>query len=337
VSAPDGPIVVGVDGGNTKTLALVATGRGEVLGTGRAGCADIYNAASPDIALGEVARAVTAALDEAGVDAAAVDSAAFSLAGADWPEDMALLHRELPARNGLRGKVDVVNDAMGALRSGSPDWTGIAIVCGTWGAIGARHPDGTIFHLGFWPDGAGARQLGRDALRAVYRTELGLDPATQLTDRALARFGAPSVLELLHDFTRRGGRAEAEEGLLAVDVLDAADAGDAVALGLVEGQARVVSAQARVSAGRVGLELDGTTVVLTGGLLNHGSPLLGDLTMALLPGAVRALPVHPPVVGAALLAFDRVGVTADAATVRAGLPDHLWERSDAWAASSSRR
>jgi hypothetical protein len=54
-----------------------------------------------------------------------------------------------------------------------------------------------------------------------------------------------------------------------------------------------------------------------------------------LPGAVLALPVQPPIVGAALLAFDRLGVAADAATLRAGLPASLSERSAAWAASHS--
>ena len=57
----------------------------------------------------------------------------------------------------------MVNDALGALRAGSPDWTGIAVVSGTYNAIGARHPDGRVFHLGFWPDGAGGRELGREA------------------------------------------------------------------------------------------------------------------------------------------------------------------------------
>lgn len=31
-------LVLGVDGGNTKTLALIARDDGEIIGTGRAGC-----------------------------------------------------------------------------------------------------------------------------------------------------------------------------------------------------------------------------------------------------------------------------------------------------------
>jgi N-acetylglucosamine kinase-like BadF-type ATPase len=77
--------VLAVDGGNTKTIAVVAGADGRVLGTGRAGCADIYNAPTPDRALDAIAAAVGAALAEAGMRADELAAAAFGLAGADWP------------------------------------------------------------------------------------------------------------------------------------------------------------------------------------------------------------------------------------------------------------
>jgi N-acetylglucosamine kinase-like BadF-type ATPase len=39
--------VLAVDGGNAKTVALVARKDGTILGTGRAGYADIYGVESP--------------------------------------------------------------------------------------------------------------------------------------------------------------------------------------------------------------------------------------------------------------------------------------------------
>ncbi len=38
------PYVLAVDGGNTKTIAMVATAEGAVLGAAYGGCGDIYNA-----------------------------------------------------------------------------------------------------------------------------------------------------------------------------------------------------------------------------------------------------------------------------------------------------
>ena len=83
--------VLGVDGGNTKTLALVARADGVIVGTGRAGCGDIYGAGSPAAAIAEIERAVDLALKEAGIQTAQLRASAFSLAGADWPEDFQLL------------------------------------------------------------------------------------------------------------------------------------------------------------------------------------------------------------------------------------------------------
>ena len=54
--------ILGVDGGNTKTIALVARMDGTVVGAGRGGCGDIYGAAGPAGAIAEIERAVLAAL-----------------------------------------------------------------------------------------------------------------------------------------------------------------------------------------------------------------------------------------------------------------------------------
>ena len=319
-----------VDGGNTKTLAIVAGADGRPLGTGRGGCSDIYNAATPDVALDAIGAAVRAALAEAGVDAAEVASAVFSLAGADWPEDFALLERALPERLGLRAPPLVVNDSLGALRGGSPDWTGVAVVSGTYNAIGARHPDGRVFHLGFWPDGAGGRTLGGEALDAVTRADLGIGPATVLTERALALYGAADPIELLHAFTRRGGLGEPGQDRMAPVLLDAADEGDAVATAIVADKGRVLGLQARACAARLGMPLEGTRIVLAGGVFAHPSRLLAEATMAELPGAVPVRHGPPPIAGALLLALDRLGVAAGALD----LPP-ADERSARWAGSAS--
>ena len=52
------PHVLDVDAGNTKTVALVALLDGTIVGSGRAGCGDIYGAVSEAAALTEVTSAV---------------------------------------------------------------------------------------------------------------------------------------------------------------------------------------------------------------------------------------------------------------------------------------
>jgi N-acetylglucosamine kinase-like BadF-type ATPase len=308
-----GTLLLGVDGGNTKTVALVILGDGTVVGAGQAGCADIHNAPSPDDGLDEIAAACTRAFEAAGATAADLAAAAFSLAGADWPEDFELIRRGLQARLELGADAVMVNDAIGAIRSGTDDGVGVAAVCGTGGAIGARNRRGEIFHLGFWPDGTGAHTLGSEGLAAVLRAAIEVGPATSLTDRALARWDADDPIGLLHSFTRIDGLrpARADPSLFARDVLDAATSGDPVASRIVETTGGHLGDYARVCAARTGQLGAPFPLVLTGGVFRHPSPLLRRSILDRVPDAVAVYPRLEPVGGAVLLAADRVGARPD--------------------------
>src|SRR5579859_948722 len=184
--------VLAVDGGNTKTIAFVASLDGRILGTGRGGCGDIYNTPAgtewPDSASAAVANieyTVTNALDAAGIQPSDLVSSVFNMAGADWPEDIAYLQAAMEER-GYGCTISVQNDAMGVLHAGSSDDIGVSVICGTGAATGARAPDGRIWHSSFWQDQAqGSTHLAQYALDAVYRSALGIEPPTSLTARFL--------------------------------------------------------------------------------------------------------------------------------------------------------
>jgi N-acetylglucosamine kinase-like BadF-type ATPase len=313
-------LLLGVDGGNTKTVVLVTLDDGTVVGAGQqSGCADIHNAPSPDEGLDKIAAACSRALDAAGASAGDLAAAAFSLAGADWPEDFEIIRRGLEARLGGVPEPLIVNDAIGALRSGAEDWVGVSAVSGTGGAIGARNRGGEIYHLGFWPDGTGAHTLGSEGLAAVWRAAIDVGPATTLTDRALAFWDADDSIGLLHDLTRLDGRGELrrDRSLFAPAVLDAADDGDAVARRIVETMAGHLGDYVRVCAARTG-QLGATfPLVLTGGVFRHPSPLLRRSILDRVPDAVPVYPVVEPVAGAVLLAADRAGARPELDRLRA--------------------
>jgi N-acetylglucosamine kinase-like BadF-type ATPase len=315
-----GGLLLGVDGGNTKTIAVVARRDGTVAGIGKSGLSDIHGAPTPSDGVGEIVRAVEAALTAAGATVADLDAVTFSLAGADWPEDFVYLRGELARRLGLASEPPIVNDAVGAIRSGSPDWTGIAVVCGTGGAVGARNDRGDVYHYGFWPDGTGGGALGAQGLAAVWRADLGVGPETTLTGRALERWSCSDPLELLHAFTRLDAPPipASEKSLFAEVVLDEAAAGDPVAVEIVTTAGTRLGAYGHLSAARVGLA-DGFTIVLCGGVLRHPSPLLRESILARLARGRPVPKITEPVVGAVLLAGDSVDEALDADAVVAGL------------------
>ena len=302
-------LLLGVDGGNTKTIAVVAAADGTVVGVGAAGCGDIHNAASPDAGLDEIHRACETALASGGAHADELTASAFSLAGADWPEDFELLRSGLAARLGLATAPLVVNDAIGAIRCGTDDGVGVAVVCGTHGTAGARNGAGDVYHFGFWPDDTGASGLGSEALAAIWRAELGIGPETSLTGRALSRWGARDPIELLHAFTRlvEPGIAASERALFADAVLDEAEAGDAVATDIVRLAGTRLGDYARISAARTGQVGSRFPLVLAGGVLRHPSVLLRDSILGRVPDAAPIYPSAEPVVGAVLLGADSIG------------------------------
>jgi N-acetylglucosamine kinase-like BadF-type ATPase len=313
-------VLLGVDGGNTKTIALVARDDGTVVGVGRAGRADIYNAPTPEAAIDEIVSAASDAIEAAGATGADIEAAAFSLAGADWDEDFALLEEVLPARLGLRRTAFVVNDAIGAIRCGSDDGIGVAVVCGTHGVAGGRGRDGRVFHLGFWPDASGADALGRRALRAIWRAMIGTGPETALQAAALACYGATDARDLLHRFTGRG-YPPLSYASLARDVLDTADAGDEVANEIVLADGHVLGDQARACALQVGLSGSPYELVLAGGVFRHPSPLLVNALTSRVPEAHVTRARHEPAVGALLMAFGATDLVPDSDRLEASIPD----------------
>lgn len=311
-------LVLGVDGGNTKTVALVAQTDGTVVGSGRGGCSDIYGAPSFDAAIGEIEKAVRAALPE-GTSVDDVGTAVFSLAGADWDEDKADLRAAL-SQLVPRAGVTVVNDAIGALRAGTADGIGVSVVVGTGGCVGAAGRDGREWHSSWWALHTGAWAIGSDALQAVYTAELGTGPPTTITAAALDLFEADTVEQVLHGFTRRGGRGSWDAALLTPSVLRLAREGDAVAEAIVRQHGAGLGEVAAVAAARVGLEEHFPLVLLGGVLRGEGSELLVEEIVSRVPEGDPVRPTREPAVGGLLAALDRAGRPYDPGLVDATLP-----------------
>ena len=311
--------VLGVDAGNSKTVALIASPEGEIVGAARGGPGDISNPQiGVETAMANVAATAEAALQGAGAAADRLGGAAFAMAGADWPEDVALLSERLAAYPWGRGAL-IVNDALGALRAGTVDGVGVASVCGTYATTAARAADGRSWHAGFWQDSGGGFALAHAAIRSVLRSELGIAEPTALSGAALAFFDCAGIEEALHRLTRREGAWQDRDlAGFAPAVLDAAAAGDAVAAAIVRQQGEALGSYALAAARRVGL--DGVfPLILVGGVFRHPSRLLAEaLEVRVQRDApdVRAERARlEPAFGALLLAFEAGGVTVTTALV----------------------
>ena len=303
-------LLLGVDGGATKTIALLADAHGRVLGAGRSGSSDIHAESDPAVAVERVADAVRHAMAAAGVQTVDLDSCAFSVCGADWPEDVKLYIEGLSRRLELVAPPMVVNDAIGALRAGTPDGLGVSLVIGTGGAIGARGPTGRTWFSGMRLEPSGAVELGRIAYQSMIRGEYGPGPVPAFQGAALATLGVGSVEQMVYTLTARNGWGDRGLARLAPVLLEAGHQGDPMAVSVVREHARLLAGYVRAAARRVGFPDDVVTLVVTGGVLRHHcTDLIDDVVGSLPDGWLPVRASVEPAYGALLLAADQSGAT----------------------------
>lgn len=302
--------VVGVDGGSTKTIALVADDRGRILGAGRGGNS---NWTGPDVEqpMRVVAAVVQQALDQAGLSGDDVAVGVFGLAGADWPEDHERRRVVLKCAHVAR-RVIVKNDTFVGLRAGTRRLYGLVISAGTGCNAAAIAPDGREWHFGYYEDYGGARSVAREAVRAVLRAEDGRGQPSALTGVVLDRLGYPSPEALLRAIV---AHAVPGENMLSLcpPVFEVADSGDTVAAGIIVKQGLALAEYATALIRRFGMQQLEFDVVLSGSVFKGQGPLLVDtVTRAIHRVAPRARIVRvqfEPAVGGVLLAYDALGIT----------------------------
>lgn len=299
------PLLVAVDGGNSKTdlVVLDALGGERVRTTG------------PGSGGGPAAFAQTVAslLREYDVDPARVTHVAAAVAGLDFADDHSVFRQELE-RLLPSASVEVFNDAVAVLDAGAGLGHALAVVCGAGLNAVARGDRGlaSVPALG-WPSGdwGGGDEVGREAVRAAYRSFDGRGPRTVLEPRILTALGCTSFPELARAI-RDGAIASTRIGALAVVVAQAAADGDAPARAILERAAReaVLLADEVTRRAWSGDVAEGTPAVLAGGLFRDPGfrALVGDALTE--RGFAPAQLAYPPVDGVVRVVLASASIPA---------------------------
>jgi N-acetylglucosamine kinase-like BadF-type ATPase len=161
--------VLGVDGGGSKTHALVADEHGETLGFASSGRSNWEDTGLKAAGLA-LEVAITGALSDAGVRPRDLAASAFGLAGLDWDGDRPML-AALVDPLGLGGPRRLDNDSFIALRAGTSQPFGVVVIAGTGTVAAGRDPAGRSFRtFGLDPmygDFGSATDVAEEAVHAV--------------------------------------------------------------------------------------------------------------------------------------------------------------------------
>ncbi|WP_426563755.1 N-acetylglucosamine kinase [Angustibacter sp. McL0619] len=310
-------LVLGLDGGNSKTDVVLADSTGRVLAHER-GPGTRSHVDGVDTMVDGLAVLVDQVRASAGVPASEpVTVGAFYLANLDLPEAEREAQRAIAAR-GLAQQVVVGNDTLAVLHAGALDGWGVAVVSGAGiNAIGVDPEGGVARFLALGEmtgDWGGGWAVSVTGIGAAVRAGDGRGPATLLGERLAKHFGRASVEQVAIEVAD-GTIGQHDVITAAPVVFSAAVDGDDVAVGIVYRLADEVVEFALAAVNRLRLNDIEVPVVLGGGTLQHGPALLLDrITDQLARQVPRARPRVldvPPVAGALLSALASCGAAPD--------------------------
>jgi glucosamine kinase len=288
--------ILGLDGGGTKTVTVVADAKGAILAS--------ETSAGLDPTAGPAWEAsLTAIAGRMG----AVDAAVLGLPY--HGEIPAICTRQITLGHMLFGaQCHVVNDVAVAFEGALGGADGVLILAGTGSMAWARGTAGTV-RVGGWGDAFGdegsAYWIGRAALAMVSRHLDGRQPCPDFAVPLLRRLGVDEDALIAWTYGQTHPRASVAS--VAREVSALADAGVAEAQTLMQAAALHLAEQGKTAAQRAGATLQNWAVA---GSVMRDATMMSALTTAM--GSAPQPERLPPVGGAVLAAARHAGWVVDA-------------------------
>jgi N-acetylglucosamine kinase-like BadF-type ATPase len=301
---------LGVDGGQSSTIAVIGDEHGNIVGWASAGpCNHVAAAEARAKFLRVMRECISQAADRAGSPDRSFKAACFGMSGG--PADkVALLHELIDAEHWI-----VTHDAMIALAGATSGQPGIVAIGGTGSIAFGQNAQGETARAGGWGylfgDEGGAFDIVRQALRAVLREHEGWGARTALTPALLETAAATDANALLHLFYTPDWPRHRIAGLAEI-VSRIAEEGDPIAIGVLQNAARELALQVGSVRRQLWREGESTRVAWVGGIFRSAVLLERFRTLVSLEeNTMCEPPKHGPAVGALLLAYRAAGVRVE--------------------------
>ena len=280
---------IGIDGGGTKTEAVLIDGRGTVLAR-RIGGASNPNDVTPPTSCDVMEALARGLLADAKLSMQ--ENAVYLFGGiAGALNHQNTLVQNMKSRLPELAGVDIGSDVVNLLSGVLPTGDGACIICGTGSACFLRRGK-ELIRIGGWGyllDSAGSGyDIGRQALEAVLRAHDRRDPDTMLTDLLTSRLGG-EVHTKLSEIYEKGKPYIAS---CAPAVFEAAAKRDATAQAILLRNAGALAEYIEAAwlwlcEGR-DVAPDSIPVVMGGGISQHETPMWSDLVASMVDDTVPA-------------------------------------------------
>jgi N-acetylglucosamine kinase-like BadF-type ATPase len=263
------------------------------------------------MASANLAQVIADALDYARIPLDSIVALGLCLAGFDTDLDLPVPNKALHSL-GYQGVTVLENDVVGAWAGATQMQPGIVVIAGTGStALGMnqhgqlRRTDGWDYILG---DAGSGYDIGRTGIRYAMKSFDGRAAPTLLTEALKATYGVQGAVEMRR-LVDSGPFGKMETALFAQAVASVADAGDAAARTILAQAGQDLGEQALAVAYALRMEDEELLIAGVGGVIQSDRWVLESfqrLIQQKVSHPVFCPPLHPPDMGAAILALRRL-------------------------------
>jgi N-acetylglucosamine kinase-like BadF-type ATPase len=307
---------LGIDGGQSSTVALIGDADGHIIGAAQGGpCNHVSSTEAAEKLTRVIGGCIAEACKQAGLDSTLTRFTSVCCGMSGGPADKLDLLARLIQSDHLVVKTDGEIALTGAT-SGRP---GVVVIAGTGSLAFGRDRTGRVLRAGGWGyvfgDEGGAFDIVRQAVRAALRMEEGWGPATALHQMLLEATGAADANEAMHLFYQaRWPRSRVARISRLVD--KASMDGDVIARTILEQAAQSLASLAGCIRLHFQDKAEALPVAYVGGVFRSEAVLERFRLLIELTGECRCIePEQDAAAGALLDAYREVGLNVTLSNV----------------------
>ena len=311
--------VLGIDGGGTKTVCVLATSDGKVIGRGSGGPANPNLVSAPEIkeALQKTIQKAVHDHPELQIEAVcagiagvgASEQKQIEVSNVIWqilstpPLCQTLSKRFNPSKN-----IEVVSDVVIALVAGAGERHGIVAISGTGSVVYGETVKGQKMKVGGWGyllDEGSGYEVGKMALKEILKAYDVSGKTTLLAQKVLNVWNLSSVRDIVN-YIYQETTKPTDIANLAKIVNSAASAGEESAKEILRKAASDLYSNISAAAKQIDFGKEGAALVLSGGVLANIEivrEIITEKVRAELPEITSIQVCREPVNGAIILAL----------------------------------
>ncbi|MFO7322439.1 MAG: BadF/BadG/BcrA/BcrD ATPase family protein [Chloroflexota bacterium] len=308
---PSTLLVIGVDGGQTKTVTALATAEGDILASAVTGpCNHIHEPGGLERQYRTLRAGYEQVFANAGLPMRRLASVHLGLSGSgDRPTVERVYDTE---------RLNLTSDPIIALSGAIPEMEGVIVIAGTGSAAFGRNAAGDEVITGgqgyYAGDEGGGSFIAQAAFRAIYQAADGRAPQTVMTERFLRHYGVDNLRALRNRIY--GDLTRDQLAKAATLVGQAAAEGDGVAVSILRHAGHELGRLVVATLERLHWGDAPAPISPIGGVFRSGALVLEPMmetTHERFPQAYLQEARFEPVIGALLLALRALGRPIDEA------------------------